>query len=61
MVKSVCILALCIVVITFLLFAFASWNINPAMWLDGCRTGCSVAIGIELFIIIAYLCTEGIQ
>ena len=60
MVKNACILAFCLVMITFLLFAFASWNINPAMWLEGCRIGCSVAFGVELFIIISYLCIEGI-
>lgn len=61
MVKNACILALCLVMITFLLFAFASWNINPAMWLKGCRIGCSVAFGVEFFIVIMYIFTEGIQ
>ena len=61
MVKSVCILALCLAIVTFLLFAFASWNINPAMWSDEGRIMCAVMIGIEILaIVLAITLSEGL-
>jgi hypothetical protein len=61
MIKKICITSVIVCIVTFLLFAFAWWNINPAMWSDGGRIGCASAMAILIVICIMALCiSEGI-
>jgi hypothetical protein len=52
MIKRFILAAIVSIIVTFLLYAFAWWNINPAMWSESGRIGFSVAIAIEILVII---------
>lgn len=61
MTKKICITSVIACIVTFLLFAFAWWNINPAMWSDGGRIGCASAMAVLIFIsIMTFSIKEGI-
>lgn len=61
MIKKFCIISVIACIVTFLLFAFAWWNINLAMWPDGGRIGCAAAMALLIFICIMVFCIiEGI-
>lgn len=50
--KKICITSVLACIVIFLLFAFAWWDINPAMWSDGGRIGCASAMAVSIFICI---------
>lgn len=61
MIKKICIISVIACIVIFLLFAFAWWNINPAMWSEEGRIGCAAAMAVLIFICIITICIiEGI-
>lgn len=52
MIKKICITSFIACIVVFLLFAFAWWNINPAMWSNEGRIGCASAMAMLIFICI---------
>lgn len=42
----------------FLLFAFASWNINPIYWVTEWRTFCAFLMGVITFAAFLYFIIE---
>ena len=56
MMKKICITSVIACIVIFLLFAFAWWDINPAMWSDGARIGCASAMAVLIFICIMGFC-----
>lgn len=56
MTKKICITSVIVCIVIFLLFAFAWWDINPAMWSDDGRIGCASAMAISIFICIFTFC-----
>lgn len=60
MIKKICITSVIVCIVVFLLFAFAWWNINPAMWSDVGRIGCAYVMAVLIFTcIIAFCINEG--
>ena len=61
MIKKFCIISVIACIVTFLLFAFAWWNICPSMWSEEGRITCAVMIGIEILaIVLAITLNEGL-
>ena len=50
--KKFCIISIIMCVVIFLLFAFATWNINPAMWTVDIRAVCATTLAFGLFVLV---------
>lgn len=61
MIKKICITSVIACIVTFLLFAFTWWNINPTMWSDAGRYACATTMGVEILCVIIGICmSEGL-